>query len=554
MERHQRNGAVARFVAVQELRRSTERALQCATKAWRQVCFLLSCVTLHLVSDENPKPLKVGVIGAGPAGLTAAYLLSKAGLGIEIWEADPVSVGGISRTVEYKGFRFDIGGHRFFSKSQEVEDLWSEILPNDMLVRSRLSRIYYRGKFYSYPLDLGEVVENLGKSQSLLTAASYLKAKLHSRSRPKNFEDWVTRKFGGRLYQMFFKSYTEKVWGMSCRDISADWAAQRIQGLSLIKAAITALRPARRPPEARNGERAAVIKTLITSFRYPRHGPGMLWEAAAGRIRDHGGNLHMGTRVSGLELTDKGRWRVTLQACEGAERKEEVDQLISSAPLSWLVAQLKPSLPKEALTAAKALRYRDFLTVALILKTPSSFPDNWLYIHDSQLQVGRIQNFGNWSPEMLADPAMVCYGMEYFCNNKDSLWNSSDESLIALATQELISLGLANQGDVVDGAVVRQPRAYPIYDDRYSERRATIRAALKEHCPGLHVVGRNGMHQYNNQDHSMMTAMLTARNILAGEQLYDVWQVNQDAEYIEAGAAGGGSPSPADPAAAGRDA
>jgi len=475
------------------------------------------------------------VIGAGPAGLTAAYLLSGAGQAVDIWEADPMYVGGISRTVVYKGFRFDIGGHRFFSKSREVEELWSEILPDDMLIRDRLSRIYYGGKFYSYPLDLAEVAGNLGKRQSLLTLASYMKAKVCSNSDPVNFEEWTTQKFGGRLYRMFFKSYTEKVWGIPCHKISADWAAQRIKGLSLMKAVAAALRPARRPPDAGSGARADVIKTLITSFRYPRHGPGMVWEAAAARIREQGGRLHMGTRVSGLELTSDGTWRVTLNTGGGTERHQEVDHLISSAPLSWLVTHLQPSLPSAALEAAAALRYRDFLTVALILKTPSTFPDNWIYIHDPDLQVGRIQNFGNWSPEMLADPAKSCYGMEYFCDRSDALWNSSDASLIAMATEELISLGLADPGDVVDGAVVRQPQAYPVYDDRYSELRSILRNALQAHCPGLHVVGRNGMHQYNNQDHSMMTAILTARNILAGRQLYDVWQVNQDAEYIEAG-------------------
>jgi protoporphyrinogen oxidase len=490
------------------------------------------------VRHEGRQQVKIGVIGAGPAGLTAAYLLSGADVDVEVWEADPRYVGGISRTEVYKGFRFDIGGHRFFSKSKEVEDLWSQILPHDMLECERLSRIYYDGKFYSYPLDLAEVVGNLGKRQSLLTVASYFKAKLSTSSNPDNLEDWVTRKFGGRLYRMFFKSYTEKVWGMPCSEISADWAAQRIKGLSLIKAARAALRPRRQTPRAGETGRSDVIKSLITSFRYPRHGPGMLWEAAAAAIQERGGRLHMGTRVQGLTRTSAGRWRVKLALADGSERFQEVDQLISSAPLGWLVRNLEPSLPAAALEAAAALRYRDFLTVALILKSTNSFPDNWLYIHEPKLRVGRIQNFSNWSPEMVPDPSMVCYGMEYFCSQTDQLWRSSDAELIRLATEELLTLGLAQEGEVVDGAVVRQPRAYPMYDDDYTDRRLIIRAALSEHCPGLHVVGRNGMHQYNNQDHSMMTAMLTARNILAGEQLYNVWQVNQDADYIESGAAG----------------
>jgi len=485
--------------------------------------------------------MKIGLIGAGPACLTAAYLLSSKDIEISLWEADPMYVGGISRTEIYKGFRFDIGGHRFFSKSIEVENLWSEILPDDFLQRDRLSRIYYRGKFYSYPLDIAEVIGNLGKRQSFLSVASYLKAKLITKSNPSNLEDWVTRQFGGRLYQMFFKSYTEKVWGIPCRELSADWAAQRIKGLSLGKAARAALRPRRRNGQGDPSDRSKVIKTLITSFRYPRLGPGMLWEAAARKIEERGGKIHMGTRVDHLARTGSGQWRLKLIGANGEERYEQVDQIISSAPLGWLVQNIEPSLPAKALEAASTLRYRDFLTVAVILKPSINFPDNWLYIHDPQLKVGRIQNFANWSPEMVPDPELACYGLEYFCDQNDQLWKSSNLELISLATQELVSLGLAEAHDIVDGAVVRQPKAYPVYDDQYTERRAIIRDALATHCPGLHVVGRNGMHQYNNQDHSMMTAMLTARNIMAGKELYNVWQVNQDAEYIESGSAAGTS-------------
>lgn len=480
-----------------------------------------------------PSP-SVGIIGAGPAGLTAAYLLSANGILPEVWEADTTYVGGISRTVVHKGFRFDIGGHRFFSKSQEIEDLWSEVLPYDMLTCDRLSRIYYGGKFYSYPLDIGEVVENLGRRVSFLTLASYVKAKFATNSNPNNFEEWVTRKFGGRLFQMFFKSYTEKVWGIPCSEISADWAAQRIKGLSLTKAARNALLTGRQQgSRGMSRNRSEVIKTLITSFRYPRLGPGMMWEAAAQKVLQRGGQIHMGARVKSIERNAKGGWLLTIATAQESSLTKEFDIVISSAPLGWLVGNLKPAMPLAAVEAAKSLRYRDFLTVALIVRPDFNFPDNWIYIHDPDLRVGRIQNFANWSPEMVPDPTLVCYGMEYFCNSGDDLWERSNVELIALATQELEVLKLVRQGQVVDGAVVRQPKAYPVYDNDYAARRATIRSSLKEHCPGLHVVGRNGMHQYNNQDHSMMTAILTVKNILADQDIYDVWNVNQDAEYLE---------------------
>lgn len=479
---------------------------------------------------------RVGIIGAGPAGLSAAYLLSKAGFPVVTWEADPDYVGGISRTVVYKGYRFDIGGHRFYSKSKEVEDLWREILPDDMLTRGRLSRIYYRQKFYSYPLGLEEVLENIGKRNAALAVGSYLKAKLFTSANPVNLEDWFTHKFGGRLYRTFFKSYTEKVWGMPCDQISADWAAQRIKGFSLSKAARHALRP--KPVIPRSAEnRANEIKTLISSFLYPRLGPGMLWEAAAERVKAAGGTVSMGTVVTALERTRQGRWRVqTIQA--GQSSHHEVDHLICSAPLGWLIPALQPALPAEVVAAAAELRYRDFLTVALILRPRVSFPDNWIYIHDPDLKVGRIQNFGNWSAEMVPEAGMACYGMEYFTNANEPLWQMDDDQLISLAKHELVALKLATPEDVVDAAVVRQPKAYPVYDKSYRNSRELIRQSLLSHCPGLYVVGRNGMHQYNNQDHSIMTAMLVSRNIQAGKQLYDVWRVNQDAEYLEEGSAG----------------
>lgn len=473
----------------------------------------------------------IGIIGAGPAGLTAGYLLCKAGYETTIWEADTQYVGGISRTVVYNGYRFDIGGHRFYSKSKEVEDLWSEILPEGLLRRSRLSRIYYKGKFYSYPLNLAEVLENMGTRQAALVLVSYLKEKLTLGHAPGNLEEWVTHKFGERLYRMFFKGYTEKVWGMPCSKISSDWARQRIKGLSLSQTALNALLM-RSGSQKLSKDRNSEIKTLITSFRYPRLGPGMLWEAAADKISASGGSVQMGSNVDHIERTASGGWRVSL-LCHGRSRCVDVDHLISSAPLGWLIPNIQPRLPPEVLEAAQGLRYRDFLTVALILRPRVSFSDNWLYIHDPDLKVGRIQNYGNWSPDMIPEQGMACYGMEYFTSTDEPFWQMQDADLIDFATHELVALGLAQAADVVDGAVVRQLKAYPIYDEQYKPRREVIRRALESSCPNLHVVGRNGMHQYNNQDHSMMTAMLTVKNIQEGRPVYDIWQVNQDAEYVE---------------------
>lgn len=473
----------------------------------------------------------VAIIGAGPAGLTAGYILAKAGVRVDIFESDPTYVGGISRTVVYKGFRFDIGGHRFFSKSSEVESLWSEILPNDMITRDRLSRIYYKGKFYSYPLEANEVIDNLGKLESFLSVASYLKAKLTRHRKPDNLEDWVIQKFGTRLYQTFFKSYTEKVWGKPCRDIAADWAAQRIKGLSLTSAALNSLRSRRRRPA--EVDRDQQIKTLITSFRYPRLGPGMMWEAAADRIQALGGQVIFGSRVQALQYDrSQGVWQLQLNDA-ASTRHGPYRHVISSKPLASVIASLDVPLPEEARSAAASLSYRDFMMVALILRPGPSFPDQWLYIHDPALKVGRIQNFQNWSPDMVDGSGRLCYGMEYFCFQNDDLWQSPDKDLIQMATLELESLGLAKPGDVVDGCVVRQAKAYPVYDDDYQAKIQTIKTALSEHCQGLYQVGRNGMHRYNNQDHSMMTAMITAQRILNHNYKLDPWCVNQDAEYIE---------------------
>src|SRR5436305_6715458 len=475
---------------------------------------------------------RVVIIGAGPAGLTAGYLLSKEEVDLVVLDADPIYVGGISRTVTYNGFHFDIGGHRFFSKSKSVEDLWTEILPNDMLVRPRSSRIFYDGKFFSYPLKPFEALLKLGIFRSALCVLSWMKARLFPVRDPRNFEDWVSNQFGRRLFNTFFKSYTEKVWGMSCREISADWAAQRIKGLSLGSAIKNALLPQRY-----NGDRTKVIKTLINSFRYPRRGPGMMWEACAEKMKALGGRLEMGCTVSRCSHDEtSGNWTVAYKDRQGDLQAIEAEHVISSAPMRELLCGLSPTVSERARHAAESLKYRDFLTVMLILKDRRMFDDNWIYIHDPSVKVGRVQNFRSWSPEMVPEPDKVCYGLEYFCFEHDGLWDSSDSDLIELARRELIQIGLAKEGDFVDGCVVRQKKAYPVYDDDYATHVDTIRQELENRNPNLHLVGRNGMHKYSNQDHAMMTAMLCVENIVADSGLYDLWQVNQDAEYHEDGA------------------
>jgi protoporphyrinogen oxidase len=472
----------------------------------------------------------VAIIGAGPAGLTAGYLLTKAGKRVAIIEKDPTYVGGISRTVEHQGYRFDIGGHRFFSKSQQVVDLWNEILPDDFIQRPRMSRIYYEGKFYSYPLRAFEALWNLGILRSTACMASYAWAKLLPSRDIKSFEDWTSNQFGKKLYSIFFKTYTEKVWGMPCNEMSADWAAQRIKGLSLWGAVTDGLKRSlglnRKPNDGQ------AVKTLLETFRYPRLGPGMMWEAARDKIRAGGNHVIMGHELDRLAPDGQGGWRMTARGAEG-KLVVKAKHAISSAPMRQLAARLHP-LPDTKVNAAN-LKYRDFLTVALMVEGEDLFPDNWIYIHDSKVKVGRVQNFRSWSPEMVPDEDMACVGLEYFCFEGDGLWSMNDEDLVRLATDEMEILGLVDPKKVKGGTVVRQEKAYPVYDEAYAANVEAMRCELEEKYPSLHLVGRNGMHRYNNQDHAMMTAMLTVENILAGTRIYDTWSVNEDAEYHEAG-------------------
>lgn len=489
--------------------------------------------------ESSEYDVDVAIIGAGPAGLTAGYLLSKQGIKVAIIEKDPRYVGGISRTVEHEGYRFDIGGHRFFSKSQQVVDLWNEILPDDFIERPRMSRIYYEGKFYSYPLRAFEALGNLGILRSTACMMSYVWSRAFPIKEVRSFEDWTSNQFGKKLYSIFFKTYTEKVWGMPCNEMSSDWAAQRIKGLSLGSAVIDGLKRSlglnKRPNDGMQ------TKTLLESFRYPRQGPGMMWDAARDKIVAAGGLVLMGHALKQLASDGQGGWRLsaTRSAANGGSAGETVIRAahaISSAPMRELAARLHP-LPQSTIEASR-LKYRDFLTVALKIRSEDLFPDNWIYIHDSKVKVGRIQNFRSWSPEMVPDESVACVGLEYFCFEGDDLWASTDDDLIALATKEMAILGLVDPAQVIGGAVVRQEKAYPVYDDEYSTNVAVMRHELEANHPNLHLVGRNGMHRYNNQDHAMMTAMLTVDNIVAGARVYDIWCVNEDAEYHEAGAEG----------------
>jgi protoporphyrinogen oxidase len=461
------------------------------------------------------------VIGAGPAGLTAAYQLAKAEHPVTVLEAGDV-VGGISRTVERDGWRFDIGGHRFFTKVPEVEALWHEILPDEeFLMRPRMSRIFYAGKLFDYPLRAMNALRGLGVLEALRCMLSYALVRLRPPKNQSTFEGWVAARFGWRLYRIFFKTYTEKVWGMSATEIQADWAAQRIKNLSLMKAVVRAVLPARNRTD---------VTSLIEEFQYPRLGPGLMWERCRDLVERLGGDVRLRTRAAAVRH-ENGR-AVAVDAETGGNLvRLECDHVVSSMPLSELVRVMDPPAPAPVRAAADGLRYRDFLTVALVVPQRFSFPDNWIYIHDPGVLVGRIQNYGSWSPYLVKD-GRTCLGLEYFLNEGDPLWTASDEDLVKLATRELEELGLVPAGVVETGYAVRVPKAYPVYDADYKRHVDVIRAWIAEAAPNVHPVGRNGMHKYNNQDHSMFTAMLTVENIL-GEGAHDIWQVNVEDDYHE---------------------
>jgi protoporphyrinogen oxidase len=467
-------------------------------------------------SDADPT---VVVIGGGPAGLTAAYEVSKLGRTSLVLEASNV-IGGISQTAEREGWRFDIGGHRFFTKVDQVEQVWHELLTDDeFLVRPRLSRIFYKGKYFDYPLKAGNALGNLGIIEAIRCVLSYLWVRVHPPKDQTSFEGWVASRFGWRLYRIFFKTYTEKVWGVPATELQADWAAQRIKNLSLAKAIFNALKPTK----------GTDVTSLIEEFLYPRFGPGMMWERCRDVVVERGSEVIMEAPVEKIRHAG-GRATGVAYRKNGELVEAPADHVVSSMPLSQLVRALDPLPPAEVVAAADGLGYRDFLTIALVVPEEAGFPDNWIYVHAPEVRLGRIQNFGAWSPYMVKD-GRTCLGLEYFVFEGDDLWTMADDDLIALGTQELATLGLVQPDAVQQGYVVRIPKAYPMYDDTYRANVDIIRDWLAANAPNVHPVGRNGMHKYNNQDHSMFTAMLTVENIFGAD--HDIWEVNVEEEYHE---------------------
>ena len=467
---------------------------------------------------SEPSDRTTVVIGAGPAGLTAAYELTKLGERPVVLEKRH-TVGGLACTETYKGFSFDMGGHRFFTKVEEVKKTWNEILGAQFLRRPRLSRIYYRGRFFFYPLKPLNALVGLGFWESILIVLSYLRWQLFPYRREDTFEQWVTNRFGRRLFLTFFKTYTEKVWGISCSELKAEWAAQRIKDLSLRSALVNMFLKS-------NG----TIKTLIEEFDYPRLGPGMMWQAMKDEIERRQGRVELETDVVQVQRTGMRIEGIVVDQ-SGQRTFVPGTDFISSMPVTELVKKLDPPAPPAVLRAAGALKYRDFLTVVLIVNKADLFPDNWIYIHDPRVKVGRIQNFKNWSPDMVPDPSRSSLGLEYFCTEGDELWTLPDAELIELGKREVAAIGLASSADVQDGCVVRVPKAYPVYDEDYREQLDVVRKFV-DSLDNCQTIGRNGLHRYNNQDHAMLTGMLAVRNQMLGER-NDLWSVNTDQEYHE---------------------
>jgi protoporphyrinogen oxidase len=463
---------------------------------------------------------KVVIIGAGPAGLAAGDALCSQGVEPIILEKEGC-VGGLSRTMEYKGYRLDIGSHRFFTKSESVFSWWKGLLGSDFGLTPRQSRIYYNGVFFNYPLSIRNVLSNVGLASSLPILLSYLKSRIFPHAQEYNFERWVTNRFGRKLYRIFFKEYTEKVWGMSCDRISSDWASQRIKGLSLSSAVRNAILP-----RAANG-----AKTLIKEFYYPRLGSGMMYEKAALRMAGKGARFVFNAPVARIYHDGKSILAVSYEdkVCGKIERIEGT-HFCSSMPITDLILRMDPIPPQKVLQAARTLHYRSLVMVYLIVDRPDLFSDNWIYVNSNDVAIGRISNYRNWSKDMVPDRHATSLGLEYFCAEGDTVWNKADSELIATAENELRKLKFAKNFAVIDGCVLRLPNAYPVYENGYARALEVIKGYV---CSFLNLscMGRYGMFRYNNMDHSVLTGLLSARNILGARE--DIWNVNMDKAYHE---------------------
>jgi protoporphyrinogen oxidase len=453
--------------------------------------------------EERETLEPVVVMGGGPAGLTAAYELCRSGFPAIVLEQAPM-VGGLAKTLEHKGYRFDLGGHRYLTRIARVQSMWEDLLGDDFLLCPRLSRILYRGRFFYYPLRPLDVFLGLGVRSCIGFLFSYLRARVWRAGPERTFEDWVSNRFGRKLYQAFFKTYTEKVLGIPCSDIAAEWAAQRIEGLSLP----VAIREALLVSKSRSK-----VSTLSDRFHYPRQGSGMLWQRVADRVAGSGGEIRCGRSVTRIHWGETGITAVDVETDGGGEERLCGSHFLSSIAMRDLVRALDPPAPPEVRNAAENLGYRDLILVALVVDEAHVFADNWIYVHDDQVRVGRIQNFKNWSAEMVPDPAKSCLGLEYFCSQGDDLWESSDADLVALAAAELEQAGLGRRVDVLDGTVVRVPQAYPMYDTGYRSHVDAVRTFLSR-FRNLQLIGRNGMHRYINQDLAMVSALRAAENLV----------------------------------------
>lgn len=465
----------------------------------------------------------IAIIGAGPAGLTSALILARHGHDVTVYEADPEYVGGLSKTVRHGDYRIDIGGHRFYTKDASVQKFWQDALGPLLLKRKRISRIFYKGRFLSYPLRPQEVFWKLSPLDSVAFLFSYIHAQIFSKKELADFESWIVSRFGSKLFHAFFKSYTEKVWGMECKDISSDWAKQRINNLNITSLLRNLVLQVLKIDDRK-------VKSLIDEFEYPVHGPGMLWEKVRDNFLTLGGKVIHAKEVAGItKESSSEKWVVRFK---DNDQEMSFDHVINTAPLKNFIASMTPPPPAEILDTLGQFQYRGFITVAVMFKGQNPFPDNWLYIHDPTVKVARIQNYGNWSEKMVPGPGHICLGLEYFCQKDDMFWQMSDKELGELALTELTKLKIAYTKDELDFKIIRSPNAYPIYDLNYRPRLETIKKFVNQ-FPNLHLIGRSGLHRYNNQDHSIKTAMLTCENILSEKKLFDPWNVNQDAEYIE---------------------